>query len=60
MIKKNSVFMENISIEISKEVTKFLRESHVVETFLYYDLIKYSFTIYSGGVYKLEKNKEYL
>ena len=35
MVKKISVFMENISIEISIEVTKFLRESHVVETFLY-------------------------
>ena len=36
MVKKISVFMENICIEISIEVTKFLRESHVVEAFLYY------------------------
>ena len=41
MVKKISVFMENISIEISIEVIKFLRESHVVETFVYCDLIKY-------------------
>ena len=43
------------------EVIKFLRESHVLETFLYCDLIKHWFTVYwGGGIVQIKgKKKEY-